>query len=71
MLGKNIYKKWLKLDEKEKAEEYVKQINRKCKKIKNKYVFDYENFIKNPNKEINNICKFLNDNKVLTILVPQ
>ena len=65
LLGKNIYKKWLKLDEKEKAEEYIKQINRKCKKIKNKYIFDYENFIKNPNKEINNICKFLNLKKTI------
>ena len=65
LLGKNIYKKWLKLDEKEKAEEYVKQINRKCKKIKNKYVFVYENFVKNPNKEINNICKFLNLKKTI------
>lgn len=60
LLGTNIYDKWLKLDEKKKTEEYINQINRKCKKIKNKYIFVYENFIKNPNKEINNICKFLN-----------
>lgn len=60
LFGKSIHKKWLRLNEKEKTEEYVKQTNRNCKKIKNKYVLVYENLVKNPNKEINNICKFLN-----------
>ena len=60
LLGKSIYNKWIKLNEKKKTELYIKEMNKNCKKIKNKYFFVYENLIKNPNKEINKICKFLN-----------
>ena len=35
-------------------------MDKNCKKIKNKYFFVYENLIKDPNKEINKLCKFLN-----------
>lgn len=65
LFGKNINKKWLKLNEKEKTEEYIKQVNKSCKKLKNKHVFVYENLIKDPDKEINKICKFLNLKKTI------
>ena len=35
-------------------------MDKNCKKIKNKYFFVYENLIKDPNKEIKKLCKFLN-----------
>ena len=60
LFGKNTYRKWFKLNEKKKIEMYIKQKNKNCKKIKNKYFFVYENLIKDPNKEINKLCKFLN-----------
>ena len=60
LFGKKKYKRWLKLNEKEKIKHYLKQVNLGSKKIKNKYIFVYENFINNPNKEINKLCNFLN-----------
>ena len=65
LFGENIYKKWIKLNEKKKAEIYIKEMNKNCKKIKNKYIFVYENLMKDPNKEINKICKFLNLKKTI------
>ena len=60
LFGKNTYRKWFKLNEKKKIEMYIKEMDKNCKKIKNKYFFVYENLIKDPNKEINKLCKFLN-----------
>ena len=60
LFGPKIFKKWKKLNEIEKAKLYVNEINKNCKKIKNKHIFSYENLLKDPNKEINKICRFLN-----------
>ena len=71
ILGKNIYKKWLRLDEKERIKLYIKQMDNNFIKIKNKYVVKYENLTKNPNREINKICNFLKlrkTNKTIDII---
>jgi len=71
LFGKKIHKKWIKLNEKKKTEEYIKYVEKECKKLKNKHIFSYDNFIQNPEKEINKICKFLNlkkTSKTLEIL---
>ena len=71
ILGKNIYKKWLQLDEKERIKLYIKQMDNNFIKIKNKYIVKYENLTKNPNREINKICNFLKlrkTNKTIDII---
>ena len=59
-LEKILTENGFKLNEKKKIEMYIKEMDKNCKKIKNKYFFVYENLIKDPNKEINKLCKFLN-----------
>ena len=52
--------KWKKFNESEKIKTYINFIEKNLKKLKNKKIVRYEDLIKNPNKEIRKICKFLN-----------
>jgi len=59
-LEPRLYKTWINSNEKEKIKIYVYTIEKYIKKIKKKYVVDYEILLKNPNKIIKEVCNYLN-----------
>jgi len=44
----------------ERAKIYVYTMEKYLKKIKNKYIVDYEQLVRNPDKVIKGVCNFLN-----------
>ena len=55
-----MYKIWNHLSEMERAKIYVYTMEKYLKKIKNKYIVDYEQLLRNPDKVIKGVCNFLN-----------
>ncbi|MBI28502.1 MAG: hypothetical protein CMI95_01245, partial [Pelagibacteraceae bacterium] len=54
------YKTWINSNEKEKIQIYINLVEKHLKKIKKKYIVNYEQLIKNPNKVVGEICNYLN-----------
>ena len=63
VLGPKIYKRWKKLNEINKTKLYINTVNKNSEKLKNKYIFSYEKLLRNPKKEIDKVCSFLNIKK--------
>ena len=59
-LQPGLYKIWNHLSEMERAKIYVHTMEKYLKKIKNKYIVDYEQLCRNPGKVIKGVCNFLN-----------
>ena len=59
-LQPGLYKIWNHLSEMERAKIHVYTMEKYHKKIKNKYIVDYEQLLRNPDKVIQGVCNFLN-----------
>ena len=55
-----LLKVWAHSNEQEKAKLYVNVIEKYLKKIKNKYVVNFEILLRDPNKIIKEVCNYLN-----------